>query len=76
MMKYCFKPEIYFEMCLFQTNQRRDDPHLQLRGPRRPRQPGQDHHHQWELRVRGSGPVSDQHEVGPAGQTITSNSLC
>ena len=64
MMKYCFRPEIYFEMCLFQTNQRRDDPHLQLRGPRRPRQPGPDHHHHGERGVRGSGPVSDQHEVG------------
>ena len=63
MMKYCFRPEIYSEMCLFQTNQRRDDPHLQLRGPRRPRQPGQDHHHQWELRERRPGPVPHQHEV-------------
>ena len=52
-------------MCLFQTNQRRDDPHLQLRGPRRPRQPGQDHHHQRERRERRPGPVPHQHEVSP-----------
>ena len=48
----------------FQADQRGHDPHLQLRGQRRSRQPGQDDHHHRELRVRGPGPVSDQHEVG------------
>ena len=66
MMKYCSRPEIYFEMCLFQTNQRRDDPHLQLRGPRRPRQPGQNHHHHRERGERRPGPVPHQHEVSAA----------
>ena len=41
----------------------RDDPHLQLRGPRRPRQPGQDHHHHWQRGERRPGPVPHQHEV-------------
>ena len=48
----------------FQTTLRSHDTYLQLRGQGRPRQPGQDHHHHGELRVRGPGPVSDQHEVG------------
>ena len=50
-----------------QADLRRHDPHLQLRGPRRPGQPGQDHHHLGEQRVRGAGPVPYQHEVGGEG---------
>ena len=55
---------IFIAIRSLQTTLRGHDPDLQLRGPRRPRQPGPDHHHHGERGVRGSGPVSDQHEVG------------
>ena len=46
-----------------QTNQRGDDPDLELRGPGRAGQPGPHHHHQRQLRVRRPRSVSYQHEV-------------
>ena len=53
-----------------QTNQRGDDPDLELRGPGRAGQPGPHHHHQRQLRVRRPRSVSYQHEVSDGKDTL------
>ena len=53
-----------------QTNQRGNDPDLELRGPGRTGQPRPNHHHQRQLRVRRPRPVSYQHEVSDGENTL------
>ena len=53
-----------------QTNQRGNDPDLELRGSGRAGKPRPDHHHQRQLRVRRPRSVSDQHEVSDGENTL------